>query len=91
MKKTTGWIVISSMAILLAVLLVFIDKFHIPYENISDGITAIISAFIGILFTISATSILINSQSNVERQKEKNMMQFSKKFENIDTLGTIRE
>lgn len=119
MKKTTGWIVISSMAILLAVLLVFIDKFHLPYDNISDGITAIISAFIGILFTISATSILINSQSNVERQKEKDMMQFSKKqetyhnflmelekavliilsrsisnndskkFENIDTLGTI--
>lgn len=69
------------MVVILAILIVFIDKFHLPSDNISDGISAIISAFIGMLFTISATSILIKSQSEAERQKEKDMMQFSKKQE----------
>ena len=81
MKKVSNWLIVSIMAILLALFVVFIDKFHLPSENISDGISAIISSFIGILFTISATAILINSQSMAEKKKEKDMMQFSKKQE----------
>ena len=81
MKKVSSWLIVSIMAILLALFVVFIDKFHLPSENISDGISAIISSFIGILFTISATAILIKSQSMAEKKKEKDMMQFSKKQE----------
>lgn len=119
MKKDKIGVIICCIAIILAVLIIFVDKFDLPSEDISEGLIAIISAFIGILITIAATGILIDSQSRVESRKEKDMMQFSKKqdiyhdflnqlehsvmillsrcingndskkFENIDTLGTI--
>lgn len=56
-------------------------EFQIPSIKSSGGIIAIISAFIGILVTMSVTSLLLNKQSEIEGLKDQSVIQFKKKQE----------
>lgn len=81
MKKNLTWTVLAICVILLCLLIVFMGKFSFPSSDISDGIVTIISAFIGILITMSITYILLNDQSQAESLKERNVKKFEKKQE----------
>ena len=81
MKKNLTWAILSICVILLCLLIVFMGKFSFPSSDISDGIVTIISAFIGILITMSITYILLNDQSQAESLKERNVKKFEKKQE----------
>lgn len=80
-KNTISWGVILTMVILLSLIIIYTDSFSLPSEKISDGIVAILSAFVGILITIAVTAVLLNTQTEAESSKEKNMKQFEKKQE----------
>ena len=93
MKKSITWIILSVCVILLCLLVVFMGKFSFPSNDISDGIVTILSAFIGILITMSITYILLNDQSQAESLKERNVKKFEKKQETyhafLKELGQI--
>ena len=93
MKKNLTWAILSICVILLCLLIVFMGKFSFPSSDISDGIVTIISAFIGILITMSITYILLNDQSQAESLKERNVKKFEKKQETyhsfLQELGII--
>ncbi|MBO7277241.1 MAG: hypothetical protein J6U84_04695 [Bacteroidales bacterium] len=93
MKKNITWIILSICVILLCLLIVFIGKFSFPSSDISDGIVTVLSAFIGILITMSITYILLNDQSQAESLKERNVKKFEKKQETyhafLNELGLI--
>ena len=93
MKKSITWIILSVCVILLCLLVVFMGKFSFPSNDISDGIVTILSAFIGILITMSITYILLNDQSKAESLKERNVKKFEKKQETyhafLKELGQI--
>lgn len=81
------------MVALLSLIIIYTDSFSLPSEKISDGVVAILSAFIGILVTIAVTAILLNTQTEAESSKERSMKQFEKKQETyyafLDELGNI--
>lgn len=93
MKKSITWIILSVCVILLCLLVVFMGKLSFPSNDISDGIVTILSAFIGILITMSITYILLNDQSQAESLKERNVKKFEKKQETyhafLKELGQI--
>lgn len=78
-KNTFSWGVILMMVILLSLIIIYTDSFSLPSEKISDGVMAILSAFVGILITVAVTAVLLNTQTEAESSKEKSMKQFEKK------------
>lgn len=78
-KNTFSWGVILMMVILLSLIIIYTDSFALPSEKISDGVVAILSAFVGILITVAVTAVLLNTQTEAESSKEKGMKQFEKK------------
>ena len=92
-KSVLIWGVIFICVILMSLLIVFIDKFSVPSTNVSDGIVAIISAFVGVVITVAVTGVLLNTQSETEYLREKNVKQFEKKQETyhgfLEQLGNI--
>lgn len=79
-KKSFIWGVIVLCVLLLSVLIVVITKFPIPsHGNISDGLAAIVSAFIGIVITMAITAILLDAQSASESKKEILVKQYDRK------------
>lgn len=85
-KNIVSWGVILLFVILLSLVIIFIDKYSLPSTNVSDGLVAVISAFVGILVTMTVTAILLNKQSEVESSKERNVIQFTKKQETYYTF-----
>lgn len=92
-KSVLIWGVIFICVVLMSLLIVFIDKFSVPSTNISDGIVAIVSAFVGVVITVAVTGVLLNTQSETEYLREKNVKQFEKKQETyhdfLEQLGNI--
>ena len=92
-KSVLIWGVIFICVILMSLLIVFIDKFSVPSTNVSDGVVAIISAFVGVVITVAVTGVLLNTQSETEYLREKNVKQFEKKQETyhgfLEQLGNI--
>lgn len=92
-KSVLIWGMIFICVILMSLLIVFIDKFSVPSTNVSDGIVAIISAFVGVVITVAVTGVLLNTQSETEYLREKNVKQFEKKQETyhdfLEQLGNI--
>lgn len=92
-KNTVSWGIILLMVVLLSLIIIYTDSFSLPSEKISDGVVAILSAFVGILITIAVTAILLNTQTEAESSKERNMKQFEKKQETyyafLDELENI--
>ena len=92
-KNILIWGVIFICVILMSLLIVFIDKFSVPSNNTSDGVVAIISAFVGVVITVAVTGVLLNTQSENEYLKEKNVKQFEKKQQTyhcfLEKLGNI--
>ncbi|MBR5512238.1 MAG: hypothetical protein IKU50_08550 [Bacteroidaceae bacterium] len=80
MNKIVTW-GIYFCVILLCLLIVLIDKISFPSTDISDGLITIVSAFVGILITMTVTSTLLNDQSKAESLKERNVKHFEKKQE----------
>ena len=92
-KNILIWGVIFICVILMSLLIVFIDKFSVPSNNTSDGVVAIISAFVGVVITVAVTGVLLNTQSENEYLREKNVKQFEKKQQIyhcfLEKLGNI--
>lgn len=92
-KSVLIWGVIFICVILMSLLIAFIDKFSVPSTNVFDGIVAIISAFVGVVITVAVTGVLLNTQSETEYLREKNVKQFEKKQETyhgfLEQLGNI--
>ena len=92
-KNILIWGVIFICVILMSLLIVFIDKFSVPSNNTSDGVVAIISAFVGVVITVAVTGVLLNTQSENEYLREKNVKQFEKKQQTyhcfLEKLGNI--
>ena len=92
-KNILIWGVIFICVILMSLLIVFIDKFSVPSNNTSDGVVAIVSAFVGVVITVAVTGVLLNTQSENEYLKEKNVKQFEKKQQTyhcfLEKLGNI--
>ena len=75
-----SWAVIPLLVVAsFSMVIIYVDKFSLPNDGISDGLIAIISAFIGVLITMCITSFLLNKQSEAESHKEKTVIQFKKK------------
>lgn len=62
------WALSLLLLIIICFVLLFISEAQIPTMFTSNGIVAIISAFIGVFMTVAVTSILLEKQS--EAQKE---------------------
>ena len=92
-KNILIWGVIFICVILMSLLIVFIDKFSVPSNNTSDGVVAIVSAFVGVVITVAVTGVLLNTQSENEYLREKNVKQFEKKQQIyhcfLEKLGNI--
>ena len=92
-KNILIWGVIFICVILMSLLIVFIDKFSVPSNNTSDGVVAIVSAFVGVVITVAVTGVLLNTQSENEYLREKNVKQFEKKQQTyhcfLEKLGNI--
>ena len=92
-RSAISWSVILIMVMLLSLVIVYADSLSIPSEKTSDGVVAILSAFVGMLITIAVTAILLNRQTEVESSKERHMRQFEKKQETyyafLEELGNI--
>lgn len=92
-KNMLIWGVIFICVILMSLLIVFIDKFSVPSNNTSDGVVAIVSAFVGVVITVAVTGVLLNTQSENEYLREKNVKQFEKKQQIyhcfLEKLGNI--
>lgn len=71
-------IIIICVVIVLAIGLFTIHNFGITLP-ISEGLTAMISAIIGIVITTAITFLLLNRQSEYDRMKERSASQFEKK------------
>lgn len=79
-RKIPVWVLFMILiVILLSVVIIYIERFTLPTPQVADGLTAIISAFIGILITIAVTSMLLNKQTSMEANKEKGIIQFKQK------------
>lgn len=94
MKKILTWGVIVLCVMLLAILIIFLEKIAVPsHGSISDGLVAIVSTFIGIVVTMAITAILLDAQSRSESEKEKEVIYFQKKQETyqnfLESLGNI--
>lgn len=80
LKKIPVWVLFMVLIIIiLSVIIIYIERFTLPTPKVADGLTAIISAFIGILITIAVTSMLLNKQTAMETNKEKGIIQFKQK------------
>ena len=79
MKNFHNWIPAIIAVLLLAIIIIFVKRYEMPDKDVSDGMIAIISAFIGVLVTISATSSLIEKQGNVDRHNELDLSRFKQK------------
>lgn len=92
-RSAISWSVILIMVMLLSLVIVYADSLSIPSEKTSDGVVAILSAFVGMLITIAVTAILLNRQTEVKSSKERHMRQFEKKQETyyafLEELGNI--
>lgn len=73
-------IIIICVVMFLAIGLFTIHNFGITLP-ISEGLTAMISAIIGIVITTAITFLLLNRQSEYDRIKERSASQFEKKQE----------
>jgi len=80
-KNYPLWILLLTVLSLIAIIIALLAEHQIPSIESSSGIIAIISAFIGILVTMSVTSLLLSKQSEMEGLKEQNVKQFEKKQE----------
>lgn len=80
-KNYPLWILLLLVLCLIATIIVLMAENQLPSMEASSGIIAIISAFIGILITMSVTSLLLNKQSEIESIKEQSVIQFEKKQE----------
>ncbi|MDR2051256.1 MAG: hypothetical protein LBQ63_05750 [Deltaproteobacteria bacterium] len=67
------WIFAFILMSLICLLLLVIAENQIPDVNLSNGIVAIISAFIGVILTVLVTNILLKRQSESEWKKEKDI------------------
>ena len=67
------------IVVLLSIMIIFIESLKVPTEKVADGLTAIISAFIGIVITVVVTAMLLKKQSDAERSKEVSLIQFKHK------------
>lgn len=89
------WVFLIIVLSLIAVIITLLAENQIPSMASSGSIIAIISTFIGILVTMSVTSLLLSKQSEMEGLKEQNVKQFEKKQEVyhafIDELSRIVE
>ncbi|MFV0419380.1 MAG: hypothetical protein ACK5KT_11700 [Dysgonomonas sp.] len=89
------WIFLIIVLSLIAVIITLLAENEIPSMASSGSIIAIISTFIGILITMSVTSLLLSKQSEMEGLKDQNVKQFEKKQEVyhafIDKLNRIVE
>lgn len=83
LKRLPSWILLILLMILIIILLsaiiIYIESSTLPTPKVADGLTAIISAFIGVLITIAVTSVLLNKQTEMETDKEKDIIQFKQK------------
>lgn len=94
-KNYPLWIFLIIVLSLMAIIITLLAENEIPSMASSGSIIAIISTFIGILITMSVTSLLLSKQSEMEGLKEQNVKQFEKKQEVyhafIDELNRIVE
>ena len=90
-RSAISWSVILIMVMLLSLVIVYADSLSIPSEKTSDGVVAILSAFVGMLITIAVTAILLNRQTEVESSKERHMRQFEKKQETYYAFSHVSE
>ena len=83
LKKLPSWLLnillMIMIIILLSAIIIYIESSTLPTPKVADGLTAIISAFIGVLITIAVTSVLLNKQTVMETDKEKGIIQFKHK------------
>lgn len=75
------WILLLFILTLISVIIILLAEFELPSIKSSGGVIAIISAFVGILVTMSVTSLLLNKQSEIEGLKDQSVIQFKKKQE----------
>ena len=79
-KNIPLWIIILILIVMvMSVLIIYIERYTLPTPQVADGLTAIISAFVGILITIAVTAMLLEKQSRMDSDKEKNIIQFKQK------------
>jgi len=80
-KNYPLWILLLTILVLMSIAIILFAELELPSIKSSSGIIAIISAFIGVLITMSVTSLLLNKQSEVEGLKDQSIIQFEKKQE----------
>ncbi|MDR1717236.1 MAG: hypothetical protein LBS20_15490 [Prevotella sp.] len=80
-KYFTLFISVIGLLILICFALLLIPESQMPTLLQSSGLVAIISAFLGVIMTVSVTAILLEKQADIEQTKNKNMKIFEKKQE----------
>ena len=102
-KNIALWFSIGGLILVICYIVLIISESQKPTIFLSSGIVAIISAILGVLLTVSVTSILLKKQSEAQKElldkqsekeeiKERNVKVFEKKQEIYHTfLGKFQE
>ncbi|MDR1879663.1 MAG: hypothetical protein LBQ78_01850, partial [Tannerellaceae bacterium] len=80
-KNKVLLLTVAIVVVLVCIILFLISVRQFPNGLMSTGMTAIISAVLGVLLTVSVTQILLGQQSKTEEEKDKNIKVFEKKQE----------
>jgi len=102
-KNIALWLSIGGLILIICYIVLIISESQKPTIFLSSGIVAIISAILGVLLTVSVTSILLKKQSEAQKElldkqsekeeiKERNVKVFEKKQEIYHKfLGKLQE
>jgi hypothetical protein len=78
-KNIALWLSIGGLIAVVCFIVSIVSESQKPTVFLSSGIVAIVSAVLGVLLTVTVTSILLKKQSNAEMQKDIDVIVFEKK------------